>query len=77
MGADIEIVDPHRAFVFGKTELKGVRIESWDIRAGASLVVAALIASGKTTISNIYQIDRGYEKLDERLNNLGANIKRI
>jgi len=77
MGADIEIVDPHLAFVFGKTELKGVRIESWDIRAGASLVVAALIASGKTTISNIYQIDRGYEKLDERLNNLGANIKRI
>ncbi len=77
MGADIEIVDPHRAFVFGKTPLKGVKIESWDIRAGASLVVAALIAEGKTTIENIYQIDRGYEKIEERLQKLGAEIKRV
>lgn len=77
MGADIEIVDPHRAFVFGKTPLRGVRIESWDIRAGASLVIAGLLAEGQTTIENIYQIDRGYEKIEERLQKLGADIKRI
>jgi len=77
MGADIEIVDPHRAFVFGKTPLRGVTIESWDIRAGASLVVAGLMAEGKTTIENIEQIDRGYEKIEERLQKLGANIKRL
>jgi len=77
MGADIEIVDPHRAFVFGKTPLKGVRIESWDIRAGASLIIAGLLAEGKTTIGNVYQIDRGYEKIEEKLQKLGANIKRI
>jgi UDP-N-acetylglucosamine 1-carboxyvinyltransferase len=77
MGADIEIVDPHRAFIFGRTPLKGVKIESWDIRAGASLVIAGLMAGGKTTIGNITQIDRGYEKIEERLQNLGANIKRI
>lgn len=77
MGADIEIVDPHRAFVFGKTQLSGIKILSWDIRAGASLVVASLMANGKTTIENIYQIDRGYEKIDEKLRKLGADIKRI
>ena len=77
MGADIEIVDPHRAFILGPTLLKGVTIESWDIRAGASLVGAALIADGKTTIKNIEQIDRGYECLEKRLNKLGANIKRV
>ena len=77
MGADIEIVDPHRAFVFGRTPLRGVKIESWDIRAGASLVVAGLMAQGKTIIGNIEQIDRGYEKIEERLQQLGANIKRI
>ncbi len=77
MGADIEIVDPHRAFVFGKSQLKGLSIDSWDIRAGASLVVAALAAQGQTIINNIYQIDRGYEKIEERLEKLGADIKRV
>lgn len=76
MGGDIEIVDPHRAFIFGPTLLKGVTIESWDIRAGASLVLAGLIAEGKTTIKNVEQIDRGYESLETRLSALGANIKR-
>ena len=56
MGADIEIVDPHRAFVFGPTPLSGLTIESWDIRAGACLIVAGLMAQGKTTIENIFQI---------------------
>lgn len=77
MGADIEIVDPHRAFVFGKTGLKGVSIESWDIRAGASLIVAGLMAKGKTTIKNIEQVDRGYERIEERLQKLGARIERV
>jgi len=77
MGADIEIVDPHRAFIFGKAPLWGVEIESWDIRAGASLIIAGLMAKGKTSISNIYQIDRGYEKIEERLQKIGAKIKRI
>jgi len=77
MGADIEIVDPHRAFIYGKTPLHGLRIESWDIRAGASLVLAGLIAEGKTIIENVYQIDRGYEKIEERLQKLGADIKRV
>jgi len=76
MGADIEIVDPHRAFVFGPTSLKGLTIESWDIRAGACLIVAGLMAQGKTTIENIFQIDRGYEKIEGRLQKLGADIKR-
>lgn len=77
MGADIEIVDPHRAFVFGPKELSGLNIESWDIRAGAALVVAALMAEGKTVIENVFQIDRGYEKIEERLQKIGADIKRV
>jgi len=76
MGADVEIVDPHRAFVLGKTNLKGVNIESWDIRAGASLVIAGLIAEGKTVLSEVEQIDRGYEKIEQRLKKLGSSIKR-
>lgn len=77
MGADIEMVDPHRTFVFGPTKLSGSNIDSWDIRAGACLVIAALSAQGKTTIENVFQIDRGYEKIEERLQKLGADIKRI
>jgi UDP-N-acetylglucosamine 1-carboxyvinyltransferase len=77
MGADIEMVDPHRAFIFGPTPLKGVTIESWDIRAGAALVIAGLMAEGKTIIENIYQIDRGYERIEERLQGMGADIKRV
>ena len=77
MGADIEIVDPHRAIIFGKTPLHGLNIESWDIRGGASLIIAGLLAKGTTTINNIYQIDRGYERIEERLQKLGADIKRV
>lgn len=77
MGADIEIVDPHRAVIFGKSSLRGLNIESWDIRGGASMILAGLVAKGKTTLNNIYQIDRGYEKIEERLQKLGADIKRV
>jgi UDP-N-acetylglucosamine 1-carboxyvinyltransferase len=76
MGADMEIVDPHRAFVFGPTILKGARLISSDIRAGASLVIAGLIAKGTTIVEGIEQIDRGYENLDKRLQKIGAFIKR-
>ncbi len=77
MGADIEIVDPHRAFVFGSVDLQGRTVESGDVRAGASLVIAGLIAHGQTIIEHVDQIDRGYEKIEERLQLLGADIKRI
>jgi len=77
MGADIELVDPHRALIFGKSPLSGLKIESWDIRAGASLVIAGLMAKGVTTVENIYQIDRGYEKIEEKLKALRADIKRV
>ena len=77
MGADIEMVDPHRTFVFGPTKLFGANIDSWDIRAGACLVIAALAAQGKSVIENVFQIDRGYEKIEERLQKLGADITRI
>jgi len=77
MGADIEMVDPHRTFVFGPAKLFGAKIDSSDIRAGACLVIAGLIAEGQTIIENVFQIDRGYEKLEERLQKIGADIKRI
>ena len=77
MGADIIFCDPHRAIVYGPTKLEGIEIPSLDLRAGAALIIAGLIAKGKTIINNIYQIDRGYEKIEERLQGLGANIKRV
>jgi UDP-N-acetylglucosamine 1-carboxyvinyltransferase len=80
MGAQIILCDPHRATVIGLNRthpLKGIRMSSPDIRAGVALLIAALSASGTSIIDNIEQIDRGYEKIDERLNKLGAGIKRI
>lgn len=77
MGADIEMVDPHRAFVFGPTALTGVTVEATDIRAGAAMVIAGLMAEGATVIENVGQIDRGYANLETRLNKLGAEIQRI
>ena len=77
MGADIIFCDPHRAIVTGPTALHGIDVPSLDIRGGAALIIAGLIAQGTTTINNAYQIDRGYEKIEERLQKLGADIKRI
>ena len=80
MGAQIIICDPHRATVMGlarQHKLRGIKMRSPDIRAGVALLIAALSAEGKSTIQNIVQIDRGYEKIDERLNLLGAGIVRI
>jgi len=77
MGANIVFRDVHRAIVYGPTKLKGIKIPSPDLRAGAALIIAGLIAEGKTIINNIYQIDRGYERIEERLQQLGADIKRV
>ena len=76
MGANIVVSDPHRIVVIGPSPLFGKEITSFDLRAGATLIIAALAASGTSVVSNIYQVDRGYEKLDERLSKLGASIKR-
>ncbi|MDO8743340.1 MAG: UDP-N-acetylglucosamine 1-carboxyvinyltransferase [Candidatus Azambacteria bacterium] len=76
MGADITMADPHRVIVKGPTVLHGKRINSPDIRAGMALLIAALLAKGQSVIDNIYQIDRGYDKVDERLKALGADIER-
>ena len=80
MGAQIVLCDPHRAVVIGmgrQHALRGITMSSPDIRAGVSLLIAALSAEGKSTIQNIEQIDRGYQYIDERLRKLGADIKRV
>lgn len=77
MGADIIMCDPHRVVVKGPSRLYGHKLTSPDLRAGIALLIAALMAEGQTEIENIYQIDRGYEKIDERLNKLGADIRRV
>jgi len=76
MGADITMCDPHRVVVYGPNKLFGKKLISPDIRAGIALIIAALLAQEETQIDNIYQIDRGYEALDERLRAIGADIKR-
>ncbi|MEJ7750705.1 MAG: UDP-N-acetylglucosamine 1-carboxyvinyltransferase [Thermoleophilaceae bacterium] len=77
MGARVIVCDPHRAVVSGPSRLHGERMESPDIRAGMAMLIAALCAEGKSEIGNIRQIDRGYERIDERLRSLGARIERI
>ena len=77
MGARIVLCDPHRAVVSGPSQLYGERLESPDIRAGMAMLIASLAASGTSTIGNIGQIDRGYERIDERLRELGARVERV
>lgn len=77
MGAQIVLCDPHRCIVQGPTQLSGEKMESPDIRAGMALLLAALSCKGKSTIRNVAQIDRGYEKVEEKLQKLGANIIRM
>ncbi|MFI5171339.1 MAG: UDP-N-acetylglucosamine 1-carboxyvinyltransferase [Chitinophagales bacterium] len=80
MGAQIILCDPHRATVIGlerKFKLRGIEMSSPDIRAGVALLIAALSAQGKSTIKNIEQIDRGYQNIDNRLNAIGADIRRV
>jgi UDP-N-acetylglucosamine 1-carboxyvinyltransferase len=77
MGANAEILNVHQSLIIGPTKLTGKKITSFDLRAGAALIIAALAAKGKTIIQNIYQVDRGYERIEERLSALGADIKRV
>ncbi len=77
MGAQVVLCDPHRAVVVGPSELHGSRMRSPDIRAGMALLAASLAAKGRSVIENVTQIDRGYERMDERLRYLGARIERV
>ncbi len=77
MGARITLCDPHRAIVSGPSRLHGERVESPDIRAGMAMLIAALCADGTSEIGNVVQIDRGYERIDNRLRELGARIERV
>jgi len=77
MGGKIVLCDPHRVVINGPSELRGVKLSTPDIRAGMSMLIAAMAAEGTSTINNVIQIDRGYEKIDERLNKIGAKITRI
>ena len=77
MGARATVLNPHQVIVRGKTPLRGTTIKSYDLRAGVSLIIAALCAEGKTVIEDIYQVDRGYERIEERLQKLGARIERV
>ena len=77
MGAQIIFCDPHRVVVVGPSRLYGATLESPDVRAGMSLLIAALAAQGESTIYNIRQIDRGYERIDDKLRALGAHIERL
>lgn len=77
MGAQVIMCDPHRVIVNGPAKLYGRKLESPDLRAGFALVLAGLVADGETIIDNIYQIDRGYEHIEERLQRLGAKIERV
>jgi UDP-N-acetylglucosamine 1-carboxyvinyltransferase len=77
MGASIILCDPHRVVVAGPSRLYGTNLESPDVRAGMAMLIASLAASGRSTIHNIRQIDRGYERVDEKLRSLGAHIERV
>jgi UDP-N-acetylglucosamine 1-carboxyvinyltransferase len=76
MGADIT-VDGHTAVVRGTSRLSGAPVMATDLRASASLVLAALAAEGKTTVGRVYHLDRGYERLEKKLRSLGADIRRV
>ncbi|MEP6509762.1 MAG: UDP-N-acetylglucosamine 1-carboxyvinyltransferase, partial [Gemmatimonadales bacterium] len=77
MGAKIVLCDPHRAIVAGPSKLRGATLDSPDIRAGMALLIAALCAEGRSIINNVNQIERGYERIDDRLRALGANVERV
>jgi len=77
MGADAFVCDPHRALITGPEKLEGKDITSFDLRSGATMIIAALMAEGASVISNAYQVDRGYAKIEKRLKKIGAKIKRI
>jgi UDP-N-acetylglucosamine 1-carboxyvinyltransferase len=76
MGAKFEMLNPHQAIIIGPRKLNAASISSWDIRAGAAVVIAALVGKGVSEVTNIGYIDRGYEKFEYKLRKLGADIER-
>ena len=77
MGANIRMLDPHRVIVKGPTNLRGREVESPDLRAGLAFVIAGILAKGESIIDNVYLIDRGYERIEKRLRDIGVDIKRV
>ena len=77
MGADVVTTGTTTAIISGPTPLHGARVQALDVRAGAALILAGLAATGRTEITDIYHVDRGYERLDEKLRSLGANVQRV
>ena len=77
MGARIVLCDPHRAVVSGPSKLQGAKLSSPDVRAGMAMIIAALCAEGTSRIQNVYQIERGYENIVEKLSSIGAAIERL
>lgn len=77
MGADVVMMDPHRVIVRGSTSLHGKNLESPDLRAGLAFIIAAIVAKGDSVIHNVYNIDRGYERIEERLAKIGVSITRV
>ena len=77
MGAKLSVLNPHQVVITGPTALRGTVVKSYDLRGGAAVIIAALLAHGKTVIEDIYQVDRGYERIEERLQNIGAHIRRV
>jgi len=77
MGAKITVCDPHRILIIGPSPLYGTHIKSFDLRAGATLIIAALAAQGKSVLAGANEVDRGYEKIEKRLQKIGAEIKRV
>jgi len=77
MGAKITVCDPHRVLIAGPTPLYGAKIKTYDLRSGATMIIAALAAQGKSQLAGAKDIDRGYEKIEERLQKIGAQIKRV
>jgi UDP-N-acetylglucosamine 1-carboxyvinyltransferase len=77
MGAHVEVLNAHEALIIGPTPLRGRQVASNDIRAGAAMVLAGLCADGETTITDVRYIERGFDRLDDKLRSLGASIERI
>lgn len=69
-------MNPHEAMIFGKTPLRGTKVSSWDLRSGAAMLIAGIIASGTTELDNVSHIERGYENFVERLQGIGAKIEK-
>lgn len=76
MHGHVALMNPHEAMIFGKTPLEGAKVSSWDLRSGAAMLIAGMIAKGTTELDNVSHIERGYENFVERLQGIGAKIEK-